>query len=75
MLHLYSTVATFERELLLFVVLRYIVLLLLELVKDCFDVTDLSNTDLRYRPPQQDSWRVARYTPSQKVITIWSCLC
>ena len=37
--------ATFERELPLFIV-RYIVLLILILVKECFPVTDLRNKDL-----------------------------
>ena len=47
-LHLYC--ATFEQELLFFVVLRYIVLLIL-LVKKRFPVTDPCNKDLRHRPP------------------------
>ena len=42
-MRLYFT--TFEQELLLFVVLRYSVL-----VKKCFLVTDLRNKDLRHRP-------------------------
>ena len=50
-LRLYGRVATVERELLLLVVLRYVVLLILILVKKFPPGTDLRNKDLRYRPP------------------------